>query len=311
MIKSILLLWAFVFIQGSAAAVAVTNVVYCQDPVTVSREVGWCGLTFTQSYFPNDKGYMAAIDGATVTTLIWAKKYISVHSNTGLTSTHVRPVVGLGCPNGAARVDVCGATMVWRTVTTVSYTIYAPTGNIATMTLGPETLTQRITLRVTVTLRITNTSKVTLRITATVTQRVTAKVTVTNTAKVTLRVVETNVVLQTVTETVTQQVTTSIAAPTSFSTVTRFITVDGTVEPVFETETETETMTETCSVTSTERETVTQAIVTTVLADGEQKSCPAAVTITTSVTYAVGTGGQTTIYTSGPTAGTSTYTSCA
>lgn len=268
MLKFIYFLLASLFLRGTAAALDTTDVVYCEAPVTGSSTVEFCGFTYTVTHFPNTAGYMVAVDGVFITTLIWTKSHISIKSSTVYKSTHIRPVNLIGCSDGDARVAVCGSTLAWRTVTTVSYTLYAPTGDIATMTLDPDTVTLRITA--TVTLSVTSTA--------------------------------------TVTDKVTSVTTTSISGPTTIKTVT----VNQSAEPIIntETETETETVTEkdTDVVISTVLEQVT--LVTTVFVGGENTSCPAAITITESVTYDIGTGGQLTVFTSGPTAGTSTYTSC-
>lgn len=213
-----------------------TSIVYCETPIVTDRVVSFCGESKTGKVFPNTLGYAALNDAAMIVTSYWDNQYISVYTSHQTTSTwvyHAAWFTGNGC--GVA-VLYCADSMELFSATITYFTVYAPTGNIATVNNE-------------VTTTVTTTETTTLLGTLTYTEATTATVTKTSTSV--------SVVLSTLT---TTEVDTS--------TITNTVTEDGT--------------------------------------------CPAVdtKTVTTSVTYNIGTGNEITLYTSGLVPGTSTYYSC-
>lgn len=240
---------------------ASTGIVYCQDPISGSLTFSYCGDTrIISGMFPGPLGYAALNDGFVVSTSIWTQEYISVKFSTSVTSTNVYHAATVaGVATCSQKLMGCQNFPVLFSATTTYFTIFAPTGDIATMTDVRET---------TVTATVTATSTTTLSWTATTTETSTA--TVTNTLVLHDTVTSTEIDTTTVTDTLTGNEGLTVT-----------VTEDNGTCPAPNVETITETQT-----------------------------VKDPTTITQSITYNVGSGGELTIYTSGPAVGTSTYTSC-
>lgn len=202
-------LWISVLLILVREAFGATAIVYCEEPVTNDLPVSFCGGSITASYLPNSLGYAALNDDAIVVTSIWTSSYISIHTSQQTTSTNVRQAVvfaGANCPN--ARVAWCNTSKSLFSATITHYTIYAPTGDIATQI-------SRIT--------VTNSATVTATHTATVTSVTTlhATSTATVTSVTTLHATSTVTSVSTLVSTSTLTVNTgNTAAATVFSTLT-------------------------------------------------------------------------------------------
>lgn len=244
-----ILISIFFFLVGEA--MGVTSVVYCENPITNDLTVSFCGTLFkTKLYFPGSLGYAGLNDGANIVTSIWNSPYISVYTSKETTSTSVRKALllsGGDCPN--ARLGICEATFSLFSATITHFTVYAPTGDVATQVS-----------KTTVTATVTSVS----------TKPVTATVTSVSTKPVTSTVTSVSILL--VTSTVV-----------SMSTLTVNI-----------------------------GNTAADTVIYTVTVTGGEGTCHTAgtTTITQKVSYCIGSGGVTTIYTPGEEPGSSTYVSC-
>lgn len=197
---------------------AATDIVYCESPYVVANDISYCGQSVTTTnVFPGTNGYAAMNDNAIITTSTWTNNYMSMDSSFETISTSVYPAVYIGGVTCLAKIMFCAKTQKLFYATITHFTVYAPEGNIATITNLAET---------TVTATVTDTST------------------------------ETEVSTVTVTDANGSCPTADVQTTTKTETV-----VDST-------------------------------------------------TVTESVTYNYGSGSELTIYTSGPTVGTSTYTSC-
>lgn len=130
-----------------------TNIVYCQVPISVTKEVSFCDGIYTISVFPNSLGFASFPDSADVTTKIWNSKYISVSVSTKTITTLVHKASGI--PTGGlctAQMIACAPTKRLFTAYVTYYTIYAPTGGLTTAYSGyTVTVSKLATLTNTVT----------------------------------------------------------------------------------------------------------------------------------------------------------------
>lgn len=133
------------FLTGVYAA---TDIVYCENIVSQAYTVSFCGHVYSgTAIFPGDLGYAALNDDFSVVTSIWTNPYISLTSSLVVSSTSVyQAAFFAGSATCLGKFMICRPTKSLLSATTTYFTLYAPTGDIATLTnVVLTTLTATVT----------------------------------------------------------------------------------------------------------------------------------------------------------------------
>lgn len=136
----------FALLRGVISADSDNNLVYCQVPISVTKEVSFCNGVYTLSVFPNSLGFASFPDSAQVTTSIWDNNYVSVSVSTETISTLVHQALGI--PTGGlctAQMVACNPTLKLFTAYVTYYTIFAPSDGLTTLYSG-NTVTDTVTV---------------------------------------------------------------------------------------------------------------------------------------------------------------------
>lgn len=150
-----------------------TAIVYCESPYSVANPFSYCGESVTATnVFPGTDGYAAMNDDAIISTSIWTSGYISIHSSLEIISTSVYQAAYVGGVTCSAKLMLCHPTKTLFYATISHFTVFAPTGDIATLTDVMES-----TVTATVTSTVTATTTTTLSGTLTITEVSTSTVT--------------------------------------------------------------------------------------------------------------------------------------
>lgn len=140
-------------LSGVFCATTDLNLVYCEQPVTVTKELSYCDGVYTLSVFPNLLGLASFPGSADVSTTIWDSPYISVSVSTETIATLVHQAYGIPANHVCtAQVIVCNPTKSLFTAFVTHYLVFAPSGGLTTDYSGyTVTQSQLVTISDTVT----------------------------------------------------------------------------------------------------------------------------------------------------------------
>lgn len=139
-----LILWAFGLSLLRYANAADALIVYCQDPVSETRTVSFCGGTTVWSMFPGPAAYGYLRLGATLTTTTWTKNYISTLQSIEIVSSSVHPANFFHGTCTSASIGLCAPTLLLFTGSVTHFFVYAPATGVVT-SVPPVTVTETTT----------------------------------------------------------------------------------------------------------------------------------------------------------------------
>lgn len=154
-----LILWELGFSLLKYVNAADALIVYCQDPVSETRTVSFCGGTTVWSMFPGKAAYGYLRLGATLTTSTWTSNYVSTLQSLEIVSSSVHAANFFHGTCTSASIGLCAPTLLLFTGTVTHFVVYAPANGEVT-SQAPVTVTETTTATLLSTVTTTETEAV-------------------------------------------------------------------------------------------------------------------------------------------------------